>query len=320
MYCNHCGSPVPEGSQFCNVCGRAIPAQGPPPTGPFPRAWPITAVAILDILGGTACLASGAIVFLGSSGKDGLAAGFGLTLAVIGTWTLMTGVGLLRLKPLARTSQLILSVIGLAGFPFGTLISILVLVYLAKPGMKVIFSGRPREEMTPAELALAAPLAATSGASAAVAIVASVLVIVFMVGIIAAIAIPNLITAIDRGKQKRTMADMRTIAAAMEAYATDHGAYPQARSVHDLQDVLAPTYVRVLPAQDAWLQDFRVRVWRGDERSTGPDSYAIVSAGKGGVFQFDDLSKYRSGPTTDFTADIVFANGSFFRFPAETPP
>src|SRR5262245_58698066 len=35
------------------------------------------------------------------------------------------------------------------------------------------------------------------------------LIVVAIIGIIAAIAIPNLLNAIDRGKQKRTMADMR---------------------------------------------------------------------------------------------------------------
>ena len=36
------------------------------------------------------------------------------------------------------------------------------------------------------------------------------------IGIIAAIAIPNLLNAIDRGKQKRTMADMKALAVALD--------------------------------------------------------------------------------------------------------
>jgi prepilin-type N-terminal cleavage/methylation domain-containing protein len=47
------------------------------------------------------------------------------------------------------------------------------------------------------------------------------LIVVAIIGIIAAIAIPNLLNAIDRGKQKRTMADMRTIGAAVESYSVD---------------------------------------------------------------------------------------------------
>jgi general secretion pathway protein G len=44
------------------------------------------------------------------------------------------------------------------------------------------------------------------------------LIVVAIIGIIAAIAIPNLLNAIDRGKQKRTMADLRSIGTAVESY------------------------------------------------------------------------------------------------------
>ena len=47
------------------------------------------------------------------------------------------------------------------------------------------------------------------------------LIVVAIIGILAAIAIPNLLTAMQRSKQKRTMADVRTIATAWEARATD---------------------------------------------------------------------------------------------------
>src|SRR5437763_1331013 len=51
------------------------------------------------------------------------------------------------------------------------------------------------------------------------------LIVVAIIGILAAIAIPNLLTAMQRSKQKRTMADMRTIATAWEARATDTNKY-----------------------------------------------------------------------------------------------
>ena len=47
------------------------------------------------------------------------------------------------------------------------------------------------------------------------------LIVVAIIGIIAAIAIPNLLNAIDRGKQKRTMADLRSIGTAVESYAIE---------------------------------------------------------------------------------------------------
>src|SRR3989442_14034679 len=51
------------------------------------------------------------------------------------------------------------------------------------------------------------------------------LIVVAIIGILAAIAIPNLLTAMQRSKQKRTMADIRTIATAWEARATDVNRY-----------------------------------------------------------------------------------------------
>ena len=53
------------------------------------------------------------------------------------------------------------------------------------------------------------------------------LIVVAIIGIIAAIAIPNLLNAIDRGKQKRTMADIRSVGTAVEAYAVDVNFYPR---------------------------------------------------------------------------------------------
>src|SRR5881396_3146413 len=87
------------------------------------------------------------------------------------------------------------------------------------------------------------------------------LIVVAIIGILAAIAIPNLLTAMQRSKQKRTMADMRTIATAWEARATDLNkynaagacSYPSAASqvaLSDLTTYLAPTYVKTFPQKD----------------------------------------------------------------------
>ncbi len=45
-------------------------------------------------------------------------------------------------------------------------------------------------------------------------------------GIVSAIAIPNMLNAIDRARQKRTMADLRTVGIALEAYGIDNNHYP----------------------------------------------------------------------------------------------
>ncbi len=52
------------------------------------------------------------------------------------------------------------------------------------------------------------------------------LIVVAIIGIIAAIAVPNLLNALQRGKQKRTMADMRSLGTGMGSYEMDFHQYP----------------------------------------------------------------------------------------------
>jgi prepilin-type N-terminal cleavage/methylation domain-containing protein len=56
------------------------------------------------------------------------------------------------------------------------------------------------------------------------------LVVVAIIGILSAIAIPNLLEAQIRSKVSKVKSDFRTIATAIEAYSTDRGRYP--RQVH----------------------------------------------------------------------------------------
>src|SRR6266496_4024960 len=76
------------------------------------------------------------------------------------------------------------------------------------------------------------------------------LIVVAIIGIIAAIAIPNLLNAIDRGKQKRTMADMRSIGTAVESYAVDNNVYPPATDANALRNAVQPIYIKSMPTAD----------------------------------------------------------------------
>jgi type II secretion system protein G len=139
------------------------------------------------------------------------------------------------------------------------------------------------------------------------------LIVVAIIGILAAIAIPNLLTAMQKSKQKRTMADIRSIATAWESYAVDYNAYtpggqPTAELTDPLADLIAPTYIRSFPATDAWNTpwDFRVN------STTRAQQYRIISYGKAGE---SDGATYTEGPTTNFECDIVYENGSFIVYP-----
>jgi general secretion pathway protein G len=146
------------------------------------------------------------------------------------------------------------------------------------------------------------------------------LIVVAIIGILAAIAIPNLLTAMQRARQKRTMADIRTIAQAWEARATDVNTYAAAGATiswpavttvaSDLETKLQPTYVKRIPRYDGWSVPFRIG-W-----STDGYSYAIKSSGANRV---DDTSSLTSatGPvvTNDFDCDMIFSAGTFVVYP-----
>jgi len=136
------------------------------------------------------------------------------------------------------------------------------------------------------------------------------LIVVAIIGIIAAIAIPNLLNAIDRGKQKRTMADMRSIGTAVESYAVDNNFYPKNYSSFSagLIGNLAPIYIKTAPANDGWNN-----AWQFASSSTGAQ-YTITSFTKDGITD----GTATGGQTGDFNCDIVFAQGQFFKWPQGT--
>jgi type II secretion system protein G len=56
------------------------------------------------------------------------------------------------------------------------------------------------------------------------------LIVVAIIGILAAIAVPNFMNAQVRAKVSRAVSDMKNIATALEMYHLDHNGYPMARS------------------------------------------------------------------------------------------
>jgi type II secretory pathway pseudopilin PulG len=170
----------------------------------------------------------------------------------------------------------------------------------------------------PTNGAIPRPVQSTSGSSASVIVIVVVVVVlvgVAFLGIVAAIAIPNLLTAMQRSKQKRTMADIRVVATAVEAYATDHKQYPNAIDVGGLSAELSPTYLRIVPSVDGWGHALHYDAWASQGSVT--DSYAIGSGAKDGVFLHQSLRDYLASPggTTNFNDDIVYSNGSFVQYP-----
>ena len=145
-----------------------------------------------------------------------------------------------------------------------------------------------------------------------------VLIVSAIIGILVSIAASNMRSVLNRAKQKRTMADMRTIALGVDAYATDRNSFPAAAgyslppglslptaTIGALLPEISPTYLRVVPTKDGWNSWFTY--------STDPDkaNYALRSNGADGV---PDASP-PFGATHSFSDDIILVNGSFVQYP-----
>ena len=130
------------------------------------------------------------------------------------------------------------------------------------------------------------------------------LIVVAIIGIIAAIAVPSLLNAVQRARQKRSMADMRSVGTALESYNVDNFMYP------DTLVPLEPTYIADVPAEDGWRTLFVYDVGPA-AGSTTNDLYTVTSNGR---------NKTPDGctagaRTTDFDCDICFSIGQFVQYP-----
>lgn len=128
-----------------------------------------------------------------------------------------------------------------------------------------------------------------------------------IIGVLAAIVIPNLLTALDKARQRRTIADLRSMSGAIEVYNVDYGLYPSGSDISTLA-LLVPEYARELISVDAWNHEL---IYDG-----GPMRYSIGSAGKDGGNTLTLIGD--GGPTRRFEDDIVMALGQFVQWPEGT--
>lgn len=144
------------------------------------------------------------------------------------------------------------------------------------------------------------------------------LIVVAIIGIIAAIAIPNLILAIQRGKQKRAMGEVRGVTTAVCSFSTDmsrfplgSGAYVEVASIPEYEE-LAPGYIKSVPSVDPWSTAYE---YGADALGV---NFALRSKGRGSVADSPDFPAVVSSTpasTTCFECDIVWVNSNFMFFP-----
>jgi hypothetical protein len=131
-------------------------------------------------------------------------------------------------------------------------------------------------------------------------------------GFIAALALPNLLAAVDRGRTRRTVSDLRAIAEACEGFSSDSRSYPGPTDgwvpVERIATYLEPVYIGRLPRTDGW--ENPILYW-----SDG-GSYRVLSMGRDGRIDRDWTRQVDPVASAGHDADIVFGDGRLLAWPS----
>ena len=164
------------------------------------------------------------------------------------------------------------------------------------------------------------------------------LIVVAIIGIIAAMLIPNLIDALQKAKQKRTVADIRNTGTAFMSWVTDQASAAAAgqgatqwspgslttRTWDWLNETLHPTntffYMQNVPALDGWKYSLQF-AYGGSPLAA--QVIAIGSGARNSAFEAGQLlaTVTVGGFTpTNYDQDIIWADGFFVRWPGTNQP
>ena len=150
------------------------------------------------------------------------------------------------------------------------------------------------------------------------------LIVIAIIGLIAAMIIPNMLQSMTKAKQKRAMADERLVGTAFMAWLSDEasaaaagqstfsvGLYEQ-KPTASVSELLVPQYIQLIPVFDGFGYSYEYRF----TTDSGADQVmAIRSFGVGGEPDGDEYVVGGFIPT-DFERDIIWADGFFVSWPA----
>ena len=159
------------------------------------------------------------------------------------------------------------------------------------------------------------------------------LIVVAIIGILAALLIPNALSAIQKAKQKGTMKDINSISTAIVDFVTDNGTAPSGvtgplSTGSNLYTALSGFYLKVLPQNDQWGTPFYV--WTGTAAENaytgvtncGFDDFVVASIGRDKAvtaISFNPLTPstayFDITGMTSFNQDLVNWSGSWIHAP-----
>jgi type II secretion system protein G len=151
------------------------------------------------------------------------------------------------------------------------------------------------------------------------------LIVIAIIGIIAAILIPNFLDSLQKAKQKRTMGDMKDTGTAWFSWMTDQfGAaaaagqtsftLPAVTWTDNITTDLVPQYIQRVPLLDAWNNAYVY--CRAQNVLTADSALGIVSIGRTGTAPTCGASVTAGTfEPTDYDQDLVWADGFFVHYP-----
>jgi type II secretion system protein G len=171
------------------------------------------------------------------------------------------------------------------------------------------------------------------------------LIVIAIIGILAALLIPNALEAIQKAKQKSAMKEIMVISTAAADYMTDHGTFvglaggaPLAAATDPFPVAMSNFYVKICPWKDPW--NFGYFVYLGETESEpalalanpadiGDDDFVICSQGREGAPgptysaalwdpALPEGMRYNVSKMADFDEDLVTWSGSWIVGPTST--
>jgi len=161
------------------------------------------------------------------------------------------------------------------------------------------------------------------------------LIVVAIIGILAALLIPNALEAIQKAKQKSSMKEIMSISTASADYITDHGDWSLAIHTGPLATAdlfvtaVATFYLKICPINDPWNTPYQVYTGEAAVATAigagvadiGADDFAVMSYGRDkivGPISADNYTLanpeggfYNVSKMSDFNNDLVSWNGNW---------
>lgn len=132
------------------------------------------------------------------------------------------------------------------------------------------------------------------------------LIVIAIIGIIAAIAIPSLLNALERARQTTTVANIKILGQGIEQYKSDNNnRVPTGDTIDVIAGILKEEEINQNDSiqKDGWSAVF---IWDSDQSTEGNHKYTILSYGS-------DLAEgpdpEDAGIVKHFDEDIIWYNG-----------